>query len=44
MKIGVHPETALERLALVTRQVPLPIVHALGGALVARTVMVATRW
>jgi SAM-dependent methyltransferase len=43
MKIGIHPETALERLALVMRQVPIPIVHALGGALLARTVMVATR-
>jgi SAM-dependent methyltransferase len=42
MKIGVRPETACERLALVTRRVPIPVVHALGGALLARTVMVAT--
>jgi SAM-dependent methyltransferase len=42
MKIAVHSETVLERLALLTRQVPIPVVHALGGALLARTVMVAT--
>jgi SAM-dependent methyltransferase len=43
MKIGVLPETVLERLALVMGQVPIPIAHTLGGALLARTVMVATR-
>ena len=42
MKIAVHPETVLERLALLTRQVPIPVVHALGGPLLARAVMVAT--
>jgi hypothetical protein len=43
MKLALRPETALERLALVTRRVPIPLVHALGGTLLARTVMVATR-
>ena len=38
----MHPETVLERLALLTRQVPIPVVHALGGPLLARVVMVAT--
>jgi hypothetical protein len=39
MKIAVHPETVLERLALLTRQVPIPIVHALGRPLLARAVI-----
>ena len=43
MKLAVQPESALERLALLTKQVPIPVVHALGGALLARTVMAATR-
>lgn len=43
MKIGVLPETVLERLALALGQVPIPIAHTLGGVLLARTVMVATR-
>ena len=42
MKLGVLPETALERIALATGQVPIPIAHALGGIVLARTVMVAT--
>lgn len=42
MKLGVIPETALERIALVTGQVPIPIAHALGAIVLARTVMVAT--
>src|SRR5262245_1044281 len=42
MKLDVQPESALERLALLTGQVPIPVIHALGGALLARTVMAAT--
>jgi SAM-dependent methyltransferase len=43
MKLALRPETTLERLALVTRRVPIPLVHALGGALLARAVIVSTR-
>jgi SAM-dependent methyltransferase len=43
MKIGVIPENALERVGLLAGQVPIPIAHALGGALLARTVTVATQ-
>jgi SAM-dependent methyltransferase len=43
MKLALHPETTLERLALVTRRIPIPLVHTLGGALLARAVIVATR-
>ena len=43
MRIGLHPDTMLERLALATGRVPLPIAHALGGVLLARTVMAAAR-
>jgi SAM-dependent methyltransferase len=42
MKLGVIPETALERIALATGQVPIPIAHTLGGIVLARAVMVAT--
>jgi SAM-dependent methyltransferase len=42
MKLGVIPETAIERIGLITGQVPIPIAHALGGIVLARTVMVAT--
>ncbi|MFL5804812.1 MAG: methyltransferase [Roseiflexaceae bacterium] len=42
MKIDVLPENALERIGLLTGQVPIPIAHALGGVLLARVVMVAT--
>jgi SAM-dependent methyltransferase len=42
MKLGVIAETALERIALATGQVPIPIAHALGGIVLARTVIAAT--
>jgi SAM-dependent methyltransferase len=42
MKLGVIPETAIERIGLMTGQVPIPIAHALGGIVLARTVMAAT--
>src|SRR5262245_50979420 len=43
MKVGVVPESMLERVALATGQVPIPIAHGLGGALLARIVTTATR-
>jgi SAM-dependent methyltransferase len=43
MKLGVIPENTIERIGLMTGQVPIPIAHALGGVVLARTVMVATR-
>jgi len=43
MKIGLIPENALERIALLTGQVPTPIAHTLGGIVLARTVMAATK-
>jgi hypothetical protein len=43
MKIGVHPESMLERLALAMGQVPIPIAHSLGGSLLARAVITAVR-
>src|SRR5262245_8350177 len=42
MKLGVIPETAIERLGLMTGQVPIPIAHALGGIVLARTLIAAT--
>jgi len=43
MKIGIIPENVLERIGLLAGQVPIPLAHALGGALLARTVTVATQ-
>jgi SAM-dependent methyltransferase len=43
MRIDVHAESMLERLALATGQVPIPIAHGLGAALLARSLMAATR-
>jgi SAM-dependent methyltransferase len=43
MKIDVRAESVLERIALAMGQVPVPIAHALGGALLARSVIAATR-
>jgi SAM-dependent methyltransferase len=43
MKIGVIPETVLERIGLAAGQVPVPIAHALGGIVLARMVIAATK-
>jgi SAM-dependent methyltransferase len=43
MKIGLIPETLLERIALASGQVPIPIAHVLGGTILARTLMAAVR-
>ena len=42
MKLGVIPETAIERIGLMTGQVPIPIANVLGGTILARTVIAAT--
>jgi SAM-dependent methyltransferase len=43
MKIGLIPESAIERVGLLTGQVPIPIGHTLGGMILARVVIAATR-
>jgi SAM-dependent methyltransferase len=43
MKLDVVPENAIDRIGLLAGLAPIPIAHALGGALLARVVMVATR-
>ena len=43
MKIGLRAESVLERIGLALGQVPIPLAHALGGALLARSVMLANR-
>jgi SAM-dependent methyltransferase len=43
MKLGVIPENMIERIGLMTGQVPIPIAHALGGTILARAVIAATR-
>src|SRR5690349_8050759 len=43
MKLGLIPETAIERIGLLAGQAPVPIAHALGSIVLARTVMAATR-
>jgi SAM-dependent methyltransferase len=43
MKIGLIPETMLERIGLLTGQVPVPIGHVLGGMVMARALIAATQ-
>jgi SAM-dependent methyltransferase len=43
MRIDLQGDSMLERLALAAGHVPVPIGHALGGVLLARAIMVATR-
>src|SRR5215204_4858582 len=43
MKIGAIPENLLERLALVFRLVPTPVIDTFHAVIVARAIMVATK-
>jgi SAM-dependent methyltransferase len=43
VKLGLIPETTIERIGLLAGQAPIPIAHALGGIILARTIIAATR-
>lgn len=43
MKIGVMPETLIERIVLATGRVPTPILDTMMTMMLARTIMVATK-
>jgi len=43
MKLGLVPENMVERVGLLAGQAPIPIAHALGGPVLARAVIAATR-